>query len=201
MISVDEYQLFKERMEWHEAASSCEQKGGFLPSILSRDESRSIYELVGRTSVWSGASRDERLATGEDPWEWADGSPWSDKDDGGFSNWPTWLDCQDEYHQRYYSYNCSPEPKCMYLYYEWWWPYRCNYHFSYVCQFKPSDAEASYSFKKDDIGNSINIYMDISMDRLKGSHVPGFKVVVHLIQIITCDTGVLEGGGRSRVPK
>ena len=182
MISFDEYQLFKERKEWNEAASSCEQKGGTLPSILSEDESKSIKGLFGRTNAWSGASRGERLQTGEYPWEWVDGSPWSDKDSGGFSKWP--FNCEDDWYQNNY-WRCDDQPKCMYLWYDWWYPTRCNDRRVYICQFKPSNAEASYSFKKDNIGNSINIYMDLSMDRLQGTNAPGFKVTVNFTQLMS----------------
>ena len=177
MISVDDYQLFTENLYWAEAATSCEQKGGSLPSILSKDEERAISEVSGSRSIWIGAQRNERLPSGKDPWRWTDGSPWSEDDGGGFSNWwQTPYPCANETYRQSYPLRCDDEPKCVFLSFEWWYPDKCDILLPYVCHFSPTKAEASYEFTKDSVGNSINIFMDLSMESLQGSEVPGFKV-------------------------
>ena len=179
VISVDDYQLYAEDLSWDDASSSCEKKGGSLPSILSKDEARAISEASDSESIWIGARRGERLPSGNDPWEWSDGSPWFDDEISGLSNWwQTPYPCANETYQQSNPLRCDKEPKCVFLSFEWWYPDKCDVLLPYVCHFSPTNAEASYDYTKENVGNSINIFMDLSMDSLQGSEVPGFKVTL-----------------------
>ena len=80
------YMVYDEPMTWTEAKAACEEKGGHLATVTSREERDFISGLVetnaannggGKYHYWLGGT-DEKS---EGSWEWVTGETW------GYSNW------------------------------------------------------------------------------------------------------------------
>ncbi|MHC4503614.1 MAG: PA14 domain-containing protein, partial [Planctomycetota bacterium] len=69
------YRLYAQPMSWHDAKRFCEQLGGHLVTITSKEENDFVTDLArrGGSSVWIGFT-DERQ---EGKWEWVTGEEWT----------------------------------------------------------------------------------------------------------------------------
>jgi Lectin C-type domain len=77
------YALIDEKVTWHVAKRRCEEMGGQLVCIEAPQEAAFIARLTGRTTVWAGATDEER----EGQWFWVNGkpirsAPWADNAQG-----------------------------------------------------------------------------------------------------------------------
>ena len=72
------YQRIENPVNWQEAKIYCESQGGYLATIISKDENDFIFsQLGGSYSLWIGGTD----AGQEGTWSWVNGEPWS------YSNW------------------------------------------------------------------------------------------------------------------
>lgn len=72
------YKLYDESLNWHEAKSKCEELGGNLVSIGSKDEDKLIASLRdGRYFLWIGLVSDSSGMK----WRWVDGTDYE------YTNW------------------------------------------------------------------------------------------------------------------
>ena len=65
-------QHFIKKVSWQKAEEFCQQKGGHLASIASKEEQEELVNLVGDRFFWLGGSDAQR----EGQWTWNDGTPW-----------------------------------------------------------------------------------------------------------------------------
>lgn len=72
------YEIIKGRITWEEAKAKCEEAGGHLATITSKEEMDYIYETLnlGNGRYWIGAYRDEDFN-----WMWVTGEEWN------YTNW------------------------------------------------------------------------------------------------------------------
>ena len=174
MAIFDKYHLFREDLTWDEAVLSCESKGGTLASILSEDEKDEVNEASEEEAAWIGG---RRLEIREDSWDWADGLTWSEN----LANWYYSYQNYQDYSQYYGDDYLNTNNECLKLWREWWMPYRCTAELPYICRFQPKAPKDEYQLSKDQLGHSINFWMEDLGDSLQGSEMPGFKVNMNLI--------------------
>ena len=160
------FQFFQDRVPWEQAEKSCVAKGGHLASILSEAQQNELIEAVrdeGYNSYfWIGGRR--RSST-DKAYAWSDGSVWSD------------------YNNHYSGYSPYSGYRCLYISSEWWYFYECSYSMPYVCQFPQTEqALSTYQLSRANLSrSSINFWMNIPNECLKGVEVPGFKVILRCI--------------------
>lgn len=65
-----EYQLIRKPMTWHQARDHCEQLGGHLAIVTSKEESDFVARLASGNDAWLGATDAHK----EGDWRWLDGT-------------------------------------------------------------------------------------------------------------------------------
>ncbi|MHC4248043.1 MAG: lectin-like protein [Planctomycetota bacterium] len=67
------YKLYEQKMAWHDAKRFCEERGGHLVTITSKEENDFVTSLARASGdfVWIGFSDEAR----EGEWEWVTGEP------------------------------------------------------------------------------------------------------------------------------
>ena len=106
------------KTSWDTAENFCQNEGGHLASITSKEDQEYMLDQVGRSPVWIGAIDEKR----EGSWEWTDCSPFN------FTGWapgePSQALQQEE--------NCAElfrEEK----HYKGWNDLDCNASLDFVC--------------------------------------------------------------------
>ena len=74
------YQYFDTKMLWHDAKNYCNQIGGYLATVSSKEENTFLYNKFNNEEYcWIGGSDENKEGT----WEWVTGEVWE------YSNWET----------------------------------------------------------------------------------------------------------------
>ncbi len=77
------YKAYDQKLAWHTAKTYCEELGGHLATITSKEENDFVYEMVRKNGIsyWLGGTDEEQ----EGVWKWVTGEEWS-FDNSGFDN-------------------------------------------------------------------------------------------------------------------
>ncbi len=79
------YLFVAEKKKWHEASRACEEMGGHLVTITSREEDEFVFKLTNGNNAWIGCTDEEK----EGRWTWVTGERFSYKN---------WADGQPDNH-------------------------------------------------------------------------------------------------------
>ncbi len=79
------YKVINKKLTWHQAEAYCENIGGYLACVGSKEEDEFLIHLSKGQDVWLGATDDVKEGT----WKWVNGEPFK------YANWGGSFDNSD----------------------------------------------------------------------------------------------------------